>query len=203
MQTLIVIALVFWNLFVSWLNAWGVGRSWNEVKAVGGWPKFLAYCTAVMSACGFTWCYSVVLGMIAWGLVQPQYHKYIEVVFEMTYLAIIVPVLGAGLAMTVESWRRVWQSRTFGDGAVAVYNTFAQFYNTYEAVTETPALFDNIKNFFSSDSSDDDEEAKLLVLLLVVLCLLAGVVTTAAIIKHTARSYKQERIMDSYAHAGV
>jgi hypothetical protein len=94
----ILILLLLLNFVISWFNAWSVGRSWAETKAFGGLPRFFAWCGSVMSACGFTWCYLVLLVIInhaiPWKYQLPP--KYEEAMFRLGYLMIILPVIGSG-----------------------------------------------------------------------------------------------------------
>ena len=47
------------NFGISVWNAYAVGKVWVEARLAGGWHRFMCWMGAVMSACGFTWCYSV------------------------------------------------------------------------------------------------------------------------------------------------
>lgn len=192
----IVFLLLIFNFAVSWFNAWSVGRSWNETKAVGGLTRFMAWCGAVMSASGFTWCYLVILTLInsamphKWQLPQ----KYSDAVMALGYLVIILPVIGSGIAITVQSWAYFWRERSFKNGAVAGYNTFADIYNIYESVRAIPEALDIVGKAFGGSSDDDDEGGGRLVLIviaLVGLCLIGGILTTTGIIRCTARREAQ------------
>jgi hypothetical protein len=198
MSALVFLLLIF-NFAVSWFNAWSVGRSWNETKAVGGISRFMAWCGAIMSASGFTWCYLVILTLI--NSVLPHKYalpqKYADAVMALGYLAIILPVIGSGIAITIQSWAYFWRERTFKNGAVAGYNTFADIYNIYEAIDAIPDALSIVgKAFGGSSSSDDDDDSGsgklvLIVIVLVILCLIGGILTTTVIIRCTARNEAQ------------
>ncbi len=191
MSTIVLTLLVIWNLFVSWYNAWSAGRSWAEAKASGGMAYFMNWCVAVMSASGFTWCYLVIFCAIG-GAIPGKYHlpdRYANAIFALGYLMIIIPVIGSGLAITIQSWTYFWKERTWRNGAVTGYNTIAQIYNTYEAVHAIPECLGLLKNVWDTEDSDDAGKQLLFALLVTVaiLCLIGGIVTTTVIIRTTAR----------------
>lgn len=179
------------NFIISWFNAWSVGRSWAETKALGGLSRFMAWCGAVMSASGFTWCYLVLVCLIG-GAIPGKYHlpdKYAEAIFRIGYLIIILPVIGSGVAITIQSWAYFWKERNFKSGAVAGWNTFADIYNVYQACHAIPESFGFLKNLWDSEDSDDDAKSKLFMLLVAaaILCVVGGCLTTAAIVRSTAK----------------
>lgn len=186
---MLMLAFVFvLNLLISAWNAHAVGWSWVEAKAAGGWMRILAWSGAIMSACGFTWCYLVIATLVA------QATEYLKpddalMVFKLGYLVIILPVLGSGLAIWAESVATAWRERTLRSVGFAGYNTFAQFYNTYQAMKAVPEIFGDVTEFFSNSSSDEARAniAKV-VLMMAALAVLGGIITTASIIRLSARS---------------
>jgi len=98
MSSFWVFVLLIVNFGISWFNAYSVGRSWADSKAVGGWPRFIIWCAAVMSACGFTWCYLIVLTFMAGaaGYLSP---RYMQLALEIGYVIIIFPILGSGFGI--------------------------------------------------------------------------------------------------------
>lgn len=186
------------NLCISCFNAWSVGRSWVESKYLGGWARFMAWMGAIMSASGFTWCLLVLIGL---GVNAAGYlpAPYLQGFYELGYVIIIFPILGSGLAITIDAWMHFWRRRTLGGGAVVTYDTFAQIYNTYQAVEALPGIFGHLGDLFFGGDSDDDAQGKLLglVVLLVVLAAAGGIFLTAMIIRTTAQSRAVEQM--SYA----
>lgn len=191
------------NFVISWVNAWGCGKSWNETKANGGMPHFMNWMGAIMSASGFTWCYMVIAAfagtVIQVGTKTDHPHSILtpqelEAFCNLGYLAVLLPILGSGLAITLHSWGVFWRRRNFGDGAVAGYNTFAQVYNFYEAFRYVPKATSNVgRFFFGDDDSDAGDRAKGLVLLLVVASAVGGILTTWAIVRSVAKSTAYNR----------
>ncbi len=194
--------VLFWllNFSISWLNAWGCGKTWTESKHAGGVPHFLNWCAAIMSAAGFTWCYLVILGGIGTvipikgddGVTAPLLSGASAQAFaDLGYLLVVFPILGSGLALTVHSWGVFWRQRNFSSGAVAGWNSFAQVYNTMSALEYVPAASRGLSRFFGDSKTKD--KAKALVLVLVALAAIGGILTTRAILRSTARATAMNR----------
>lgn len=189
MGTILVFVLLILNFGISWFNAVYVGRSWADSKAIGGWPRFITWCAATMSAAGFTWCYLIVMAIAAgaFGIITPEY---VQAALELGYVIIIFPVLGSGLGIWIDSVTTAYRQRDFGSVATAGWNTFAQVHNTYEAASTLPGVFDHLGDVFKSSDSDDTKgKMMLFVMLIVLLALASGVFTTVAIVRSTARNY--------------
>jgi hypothetical protein len=183
------------NFGISWLNAWGCGKTWTESKHAGGVPHFLNWCGAIMSAAGFTWCYLVVLGGAATiipveaddGTTAPLLSGASAAAFaDLGYMLVVFPIVGSGLALTVHSWGVFWRERNFASGATAGWNSFAQVYNTMSALQHVPQASRRLGAFFGGDGEKD--KAKGLVVLLVALAAIGGILTTRAILLSTARA---------------
>ncbi len=185
----LAIILLFVNLGISWFNAWSVGRSWADSKAIGGWPRIVTWCAAVMSACGFTYVYLTVLalGAGAFHLLPPQY---VRAALELGYVMIILPLIGSGLGITIDSITTAWRRRDMMSIGVAGFNTFAQVHNVYAAATTLPSVLGDLGKTFNTDD-EDSGPATYLVILLVAFALGGGILTTSAIIRATARKYAQ------------
>lgn len=194
MNGLLLILLICWNLFVSYGNAKFVGWNWKEGRK-SGFVWWINICAAIMSACGFTWCYSMVIALVgeATGYLP---HSAAKALTDLTYVFVIAPILGTGMGITVYSLRQAWQtgdSRAIGN---ATYNVFAQASNTYDAVVHLPDVFSSLGSFFggssksdskSSDSKDDGGGALAgLVVALVIFAIIGGIWTTVSIIVDTA-----------------
>ncbi len=186
-----IILAFFLNLGISWLNAWGAGRTWRLTQARGGLPHLLNWCAAIMSACGFTWCYSLILvgGAYAAGKVTPVQA---QLAFNLGYVLLAPAVVGTGIIITVNSWVRFFRDGGIGNLGVAAYNTWAQYENTRDLIGFFPGALSSVTKGLSSDDSaekdDDDPKGKLalLCIVLVVLALAGGILTTRWIILRTA-----------------
>ncbi|MEN9557806.1 MAG: hypothetical protein RL141_175 [Candidatus Parcubacteria bacterium] len=188
------------NFVISWINAWGCGKSWAETTNTRGFAHFMNWMAAIMSACGFTWCYLILLASIGTAvplesedggqtayLVTPEI---LEMSIKLGYSIIILPILGSGFAITLASWARFYRNRSIGNGAVAGYNTLAMAYDTMNAVHLLPEFVESLTGFFKGAGKGSDDKksgAILIVVLLVVLAMIGGILTTRAIILSTAR----------------
>lgn len=174
------------NFGISWWNAYAVGKSWIESKQLGGFTYFMSWCGAIMSAAGFTWVYTVIIALILGAIGKLPYDG-VKAIMELGYLVIILPVLGSGLAIWLQSVRTAWRQRNLMNIGVAGYNTVAQIYNTYEAISTIPGFIKDLGGFFSDDE-DRKNGATLLVILAVLVALFGGALTTYAIVSSTARN---------------
>jgi hypothetical protein len=197
-----IVAVWFLNILISWFNAWGCGKTWAETRAAGGMPHFLNWCGAIMSASGFTWCYTLLACLLGGGVTHTVDGKVvpylseaqIQAVAGMGYLMVIVPIIGSGLAITVHSWGVFYRRRSFGSGAVAGWNTFAQASNMYHAAQDIPKVWDMLGDFFGGKSKNSsDSNGSKLVILIAGCALLAGILTTYTILTATARATARDR----------
>ena len=195
----LVVFLFILNFAISWFNAWAVGKSWLESKAAGGFVHFVTWCGAIMSACGFTWCYSIILA-IASTHIPYKGHMLLTAaqaggVMELAYLAIILPVIGSGIGITISSWQNYLRNRSLGSGALAGYNTFAEIYNVYEASRAMPMIFKDLGKLFKGDNNRTKW-----IIIFTALALLGGALTTFAIVQSSARA-KAYKVQYDMSHA--
>lgn len=187
------------NFGISWLNAFICGNIWDSTKARGGSAHFMTWMGAIMSASGFTWCYLLVAGLVCSELPLSLFVEAeegaapvagmlldadsLQAFCDLGYLVIIFPILGSGLAITVQTWRefaRRGQQRGVSDYAITGWNTFAQIDNTFSAMRALPGVFDRLSSF---GSSDKDSWKEVLIAALVAVCVLGGVCTTYSIVQ--------------------
>jgi hypothetical protein len=178
------------NFGLSIWNAYAVGKSWVEARAVGGWQRIMCWAGAVMSACGFSWCYLIflVLGANYLELVDQED---LNVALNLGYILLVPAILLSGLAIMLDSWARAFRRGGFLNYGIAIYNTYAQIHNTYSAITGFSTAFRSVRNFFGNAGSrrgrdDKNGAALVVVILLVALALAAGVLTTTFIIWRVA-----------------
>lgn len=179
------ILIMLLNLVISFFNARSCGKVWAESKAIGGWFRIVVWAGAVMAAAGFTSVYVFVIAFIA---VSTGFlpHSALNFLASLSYVVIIIPVLGSGVIITIESWIAFAREKNLMNLGVAGWNTFAQVYNVYNAINSFGGAWDAVAKGFGSltDGVDDDSDSdNLKVILLVALALLGGIVTTAIIIK--------------------
>ncbi len=189
---LLVVIVWILNLGISIWNAYAVGKSWVETKHYGGWPRFMAWMGAIMSASGFTWCYLSLLAFVAYQVEWLTPNQIVAMV-DLGYILLIPGILFSGLMITVDSWARAYRERTLASFGTAAYNTFAQIHNTYHAIGDFGRAFRGLVGFFGDSGSRKGNDRNnsggvVLVVLLVLLALAAGILTTAAIIRRVAGS---------------
>jgi hypothetical protein len=195
----VVFFVLVLNFGISWFNAYSVGRSWADSKAIGGWTRFMVWCGAIMSASGFTWCYLVIFAFIAMASgTLPT--SYIQLMLEVGYVVIIFPILGSGLAIWIDSVTTAYRQRNVRSIGMAGWNTFAMAHNTYSAARTMPKVLEDIGKLLSKGSGKGKLVA--LVMLLVLLAVCSGMLTTAAIIRSTARKYAN-KVLDQHRTDGV
>ena len=189
MNMAIVVLVLLLNLGLSAWNAYAVGLAWVETKHAGGWPRFMAWMGAIMSASGFSWCYLLILAFIAHGLDWLNDY-YLGVALKAGYVLLIPGILFSGLMITLDSWARAYRSRRILDIGAAAWNTYAQIHNTYHAIKDFDSAFGSVIDAFSGKGSKSangkDGTALVLVFVLVLVALLSGVLTTAVIINRVA-----------------
>ncbi len=187
MNPLVLLFFLVLNFGISWWNARSSGAYLTESKLIGGWTRFIVWCGLVMSACGFTWVYLTLLTMIAvgTGYLTPYWG---EIMFQLGYLIIILPILGSGLGIWAHSIAVAYRERSFGSVGVAGWNTFAQAHNTWQAAKHAPSAFESVfKAFSGKNSKSKDGAAAILVIVLVILAVAGGAMTTAAIARRADR----------------
>jgi hypothetical protein len=175
------------NFGISAWNAYAVGTAWVEARVVGGWPRVMCWCGAVMSATGFSWCYLILLVL---GAYQYQYInlEQRDIALSLGYIVLIPGMLMSGLVITVDSWARAFRRGGFLNYGIAAYNTYAQIHNTWSAINTFPAAFGRVRGYFSDRDNRDNKSGLVVVILLVAVALAAGVLTTTLIIWLTAGS---------------
>ena len=178
------------NFAISIWNAYAVGKVWVEARAAGGWHRLMCWVGAVMSACGFTWCYLSFLALTAhhFGWLTDEQ---VLAALHLGYVLLLPFVLFGGYAITLDSWAQAFRRGGFLSYGAAAWNTYASVHNTYSAWRNLGGAFASLGNFFgggrkSERDRDGDSGGILVVLLLVIFALLAGVLTTAVIIRRVA-----------------
>ena len=144
---------VLWviNFGISILNALSVGAVWTETKSIGGMTRFLAWCGAIMSACGFIWCYAVIEAIVLYELEYFSAEN-VDVVMSMVYILIYFPVVGSGIGILIDSWVEFARRRTLGSAVRAGWNTYAQTRNMYDGIRALPQAYRTVGDFYSGDS---------------------------------------------------
>jgi hypothetical protein len=189
MGAALVILVWLLNFGISIWNAYAVGLAWVETKHAGGWPRFMAWMGAIMSASGFSWCYLIILAFAAHGLGWLTLDD-VSLMLQVGYILLIPGILFSGMMIMLDSWARVYRTRKITDIGIAAWNTYAQIHNTYHAIRDFDKAFGSVVDSLRSKGTDrkGGGAALVVVFVLVILALLSGVITTAVIINRVAGS---------------
>lgn len=169
MSELLLFFLLVLNFGISAWNAFVAGATWQESKQIGGFIRAVTWCAVIMAACGFTMVAAAVIGMVSFatGIID---HRAFQALMSLTYLLIIVPILGSGLVITIHSWIIAWRERDWASIGVAGWNTFAQAKNMYDAANGgISSAFSNVADFFKPSSDDDGKGAAAKIALLLIM----------------------------------
>ncbi len=196
MNYAILFLLMLLNTGISAWNAYAAGAYITESRVVGGWPRLIVWCGLVMSACGFSWVYLVIITLVAvsggWLTLQEG-----KILFDLGYLALLLPILGSGLGIWAHSIMVAVRRRKLGDVGIAAWNTYAQAHNTWEAARHAPNALKEVVEFMKSDDADE-AKGKVIALIigLAILALSMGVITTALIARWADRRVAIEVVGD-------
>lgn len=179
------------NLLISWSNARSAGTHWDGSSDL---EKVVYSCGLVMSAAGFTWVYTFILGYLAvfLGYLDSEYMVAMQ---DLTFALIIIPVVVSGIPIWFASVVRAAQTRSFGSIALASWNTFAQIANIVSLFRHLPDALGNAGSVLLPKKSGRDSYQSLIVVLLVAIALLGGILTTSAIFQQA----RKQRIVRAYA----
>jgi hypothetical protein len=182
---MLLLALIFWflNLGISIWNAYAVGTAWVETKHAGGWPRFMAWMGAMMSALGFTWCYALFAAFVL-GAMGKLDETGVEGVVYLGYLIVVPGILFSGVMIMIDSWSRAYRKRTVANVGVAGYNTFANAYNAYNAVRTVPLAWEKVMDALKPKNKDSAQA--FLIILVVIVALGCGIITTWVIVSRIA-----------------
>lgn len=179
-----IVLLLAINLGISWLNCYSVGGIWAESKALGGFVRLLAWCGAIQAAIGFSSVIGFGIGYVVYslGYLTPEAAKG---AVSLWYLLIIIPALGTGFILMINSWIVAYRERSLLNMGTAAWNTFAQFHNMYSAIDGIGDAFQGVGKMFDGDT-DKEGVIALLAVAIVGVSLFGGVLLTAYLIKKYA-----------------
>lgn len=185
MSDFAIILLLLVNGAISFWNAKEAGKVWAEAQSLGGWIQTVTWCTVIQSALGFSYIYVYFLSTLAYKIHVLSYST-ISIVYDLSFLVIILPLVGTGFIMTIESWIQAKREPSLLSLGIAGWNTFASVYNAYHVIQDFGPAFNNVKNFFGDFSVDSDDDDKFNIIVIVAVALLAGVITTMVIVQRYA-----------------
>jgi len=187
MDWLVFLVLIV-NFGISWWNARMVGLDWVESKQLGGWIRFMTWMGWLMSALGFTWCYVLILAVLARsaGYIDDQA---MQAAISLGYLVVIPGILVSGTFIWINSLVEAWRRRDLPSIGIAAWNTFAEASNVASAVQGVGGAAKSVGALFTKADPDDPKGAAIvLVVLIVVASVAGGFITTEMIRRHYAGS---------------
>lgn len=198
-----LLLIIVLNFVISCWNSYVVGMYWSEKNLLPTSALVTIWAGAIMAVCGF---FSVYVVPVTWAMAQFHIFEFVaamfkvvleptevqfilEMVYQIAFLGIIFPILGSGLAITVNSWIHFTHKPSLGSGAVAGWNTYAQVRNISTAVQHVPsatkAVADGLGKIFKN--KDSRKGAILLLLISIPLILsLGGAIFTFNVIMRAA-----------------
>jgi hypothetical protein len=189
-----IVILLIVNFVISWFNASNVGRIWSEAKQIGGGTRVLAVAGYIMAIAGFTMVYSILIGyFIAYAGPASGYMTardaadLAQLVSDMSYILVILPIIPAGIIITVNSLITFWKHKSLRTGGIAAWNTFASMSNVISASRNVPSAFGRIMS--SVKNSRDNSGIVRLAIAIVLLAVLGGYFTASAIMKRADQKY--------------
>ena len=183
MLEILLLALIWIiNFAISGYNAVSVGVAWKNKEYISGWMNLVLWSAVVMSAAGFTWCYTIFIALIAGslGYLTPEQ---VTGALYLGYIIVIFPILTSGLVIWVHSLIEAYKRRDALSIGVAGWNTFANVWNWYHAFRDIPKVLSGIGELFKGGGNSKDKGAMIMVVLVIVAALM-GVITTYSLVKY-------------------
>lgn len=210
LDALILVAVLTLNVLISIWNCYAVGSAWKDTMAMGGWfNKIVLKSAVIQSGVGFSMPILIILAFIAQvfltsgeepALTPEEGREMMEFIFSLWYVAVIIPILGSGLAIWAHSLRVAYRRRDFGSIATAGWNSFAQIHNTISAIDNLGGALGNVGELFSKGlSGDSGVKTKTLILglLLVLVSLVAGFMIAFGLVRYFAN--RTQSRLEEYA----
>jgi len=169
-MSILVFLIIIINTLISAYNAYSCGRIWSVCQ---GFMKIAAVAGLIVSVAGFIQTWVLLIGFITeyFGWLKPDA---LNALFSMTYVLIVLPVIGSGIILTIQSWIAAVRTRNVGSGAGAVWNTGATAYDIYQAMETLPNAFNSVINFFSSEDEDSGSKASVALIFTVAVMMSLG-----------------------------
>jgi hypothetical protein len=173
------------NFGISAYNAIMVGKIWYD-DYNKGWTKVVTWSAAIMSACGFTWCYLILIAVAA-GALNLISQTYVEGALYLGYLVVILPILGTGIVIWIHSLIVAWKQRDMISIGVAGWNTLAMGSNIWSAFRTIPEAL-KIVGGMMKGSGDARAKGFIIMIAIVVIAIASGILTTYSLIKWSSNT---------------
>ncbi len=199
MDMLLLVGILLLNVLISILNCYVVGSTWKDAVTMGTWfHRAVLRSAVVQSGVGFS---MPILLLLAFGtaaystagtepiMTQAEAKEFLQVIFNLWYVAVILPIIGTGFIIWAHSLREAYRRRDFVSIAAAGWNSYAQISNTLSAVNNLGGAMSNVGEFFGkamSGKGDGKGKFAILVLLVVVIALIAGFMIAFGLVRYFA-----------------
>lgn len=158
------------NPLIAYFNAYTVGKYWNDIQYSSFWQKTISVSALVQSVIGFSMPILGILLFIGY-ITKTLTMNQIDLSIDLLWLSIIIPIVGSGILITIESIKEAIRSRSFTNGALAIWNLGATIENIFNMVSN----FGSVIKDFEKRSDKEDDSSNLIVVLLVGVALLLSV----------------------------
>lgn len=158
------------NPLIAYFNAYTVGKYWNDIQYSSFWQKTISVSALVQSVIGFSMPILGILLFIGY-ITKTLTMNQIDLSIDLLWLSIIIPIVGSGILITIESIKEAIRSRSFTNGALAIWNLGSTIENIFNMVSN----FGSVIKDFEKRSDKEDDSSNLIVVLLVGIALLLSV----------------------------
>lgn len=158
------------NPIIAYFNAYTVGKYWKDIQYSSVWQKTISISALIQSVAGFS---MPILGILLFiGFITKFLTKtQIDLGIDLLWISIIVPVVGSGILITIDSIKQAIKERSFTSGAVAAWNLGTTIENIFNMVSNFGSVITDIKN----KSDEEDDASNLIIVGMVGLALLLSV----------------------------
>lgn len=170
------------NPLIAFYNAKVIGSVWQYSTNFNWWDKTLCISGLVQSVIGFS---MPVLGVIVGAGYYFHFLNNLQLTLsiDLFWISIIIPLVGTSIIITIQSIKDAIASRSFLDGAIAVWNISATIENIIDLFSNFGSIIGSITSIMDGDSTDDSGAALgfagfLVVVGIVLTGLFAGVILT-------------------------
>lgn len=174
-----VILIFVVNPVIAYWNAKTAGNIWNTVSTASTWEKLLVISALVQSVVGFSMPSLGVLLFLGY-MFKLLTMNQIYLGVDLMWISVIVPLVGTGLIITVQSVKDAIKERSLASGGVALWNVGASIENIIDMVSNFGSVIKDI----SKRSDDEDDSQNIVIVGIVVLSLCMGALFTALAFNH-------------------
>lgn len=169
--SIVMIFLV--NPVIAFLNAKNVGYNWISIGNTTTWEKCVLVSGLVQSVIGYTIpVFGILLGIGYISHLLTNNQLFLSV--DLMWISIIVPIVGTGIVITIQSVKDAIQDRSFGNIAIAVWNVGSTIENLFDLFSNFGGIIGDI----NKRSDDENGSGLLIVISIVMIALCSGMVLT-------------------------